>query len=297
MTAPMWMALVAALAAVSAGCGENQKRAARPSGPPAQLQTATKSQLEASYNAQAGAIRSLNASISIKLTAGTAYTGVIKQYHQVNGFILAQEPASVRVIGQAPIVGTNIFDMVSDGETFHIFIPSKNKFLVGPASLQKESAKPIENLRPQHLTEALFWAPIPQEAPVLFEAGDESEARYYVLSVVQGTGGTAASGSADWQIARKVWFDRADLSIARLQVYDSGGNVTSDIRYSEWDSFGSVRFARQIEVTRPNEDYALQIGVNKLTANEPIAAERFVLQQPPGTELVKVGEETKEAQP
>ena len=66
------------------------------------------------------------------LTAGSAYTGVIKQYHEIKGFILAQKPSSIRVIGQAPVVGTNIFDMESDGEMFHIFIPSQNKFLSGP---------------------------------------------------------------------------------------------------------------------------------------------------------------------
>jgi hypothetical protein len=235
----------------------------------------------------------------MKLTAGTAYSGVIRQYHEVKGFILAQRPASIRVIGQAPIVGTNIFDMASNGETFDIYIPSKSKFLVGPANLQRESAQPIENLRPQHLTEAIFWAAIPQNEPVLFEAGDESEARYYILTVVQ-NGATASDSTpagAGWQIARKVWFDRADLTPARLQVYDLAGNVTTDVRYSQWDTFGAVRFARQIEVTRPAEDYGLQIGISKMTANQPITADKFQLQRPPGTELVRVAEETKESKP
>lgn len=235
----------------------------------------------------------------MKLTAGTAYSGVFKQYHEVNGFLLAQDPASIRVIGQAPIVGTNIFDMVSDGETFHIFIPSKNKFLVGPANLKRGSAKPIENLRPQHLTEAIFWTPIPVDTPVLFEADEEPGARYYVLTVLRGTAGESASSpsSANWQIARKIWSDRADLSITRLQVYDPIGDVTADVRYTRWDNFGGTRFARQITLTRPSEDYGLIIGINKLTANQPVPADRFVLQQPPGTELVDVGAEPKESQP
>ncbi len=240
----------------------------------------------------------MNASVSMKLTAGTAYSGVFKQYHEVNGFLLAQEPASIRVIGQAPIVGTNIFDMVSDGQTFHIFIPSKNKFLVGPANLQRESAKPIENLRPQHLTEAIFWTPIPDDAPVLFEADEEPGARYYVLTLLRGASDGAASGSStDWKIVRKIWFDRADLSVARLQVYDPAGDVTADVRYSQWDDFDGTRFARAIALTRPGEDYGLGITIKKLTANQPIAADRFVLQQPAGTELVDVGAEPKESQP
>ena|SRR5215469_4314651 len=294
--------LLAMAAAFAAGCATSLKTAERPAGPPAQLQAATKEQLITSYNEQASAIRSISATISIKLTAGTAYSGVIKQYHEVKGFILAQKPASIRLIGQAPIVGTNIFDMASDGETFRVYIPSKNKFLEGPANLQRESAQPIENLRPQHVAEALFWAAVPVDSPVLLEAGDESEARYYILTVLRNARGNDSAGQLDngkvaWEIDRKVWFDRADLSVARLQVYDSGGNVTSDVRYGQWKSFGSVRFAGQIELTRPAEDYALQIGITKLSANEPLSADKFELKQPEGVELVRVGEEIREPKP
>jgi len=299
--APAWKAFLALVACLSAGCASTQKSARKPAAAPMQVQTATKQQLVAAYNEQANAIRGVNASVSIKLTAGTAYSGVIKQYHEVNGFLLAQKPADIRVIGQAPIVGTNIFDMVSDGETFHIFIPSKNQFVVGPADLQRQSPKPIENLRPQHLIEAIFWAVIPDDTPVLFEADDETEARYYVLTVVRGSADAGANGasgsSSDWRIARKIWFDRSDLSIARLQVYDPTGSVNADVRYSQWDSFGGTRFPRQIALTRPGEDYVLRLGINKLTVNEPIPGERFVLQQPAGTELVDVGAQGDLAQP
>jgi hypothetical protein len=291
--------IVLALAFGFAGCAANQKVARRPAGTPVKLLTSTKQELLASFNQQANAVHSLNATVSIKLTAGTAYSGVIKQYHEVKGFLLAQRPASIRVIGQAPIVGTNIFDMASDGDTFHVYIPSKNKFLEGSATLQRESASPIENLRPQHLTEAMFWAPIAEGAPVLFEAGDEAEAQYYVLTAARDTAAANAgsTSASDWQVAQKVWFDRADLTVARLQVYDSTGNVTSDVRYRLWDSFAGVRFARQVEVTRPAEDYALQIGIIKATPNEALSADKFELKQPAGTELVHVGEEPKESKP
>ncbi len=119
-------------AVLVAGCAASHTTVVKPSGPPVQLQTATKQELIARYNEQADAVTSLNATVTMTLTAGSAYTGVIKQYHEIKAFILAQKPSSIRVIGQAPVVGTNIFDMESDGETFRIFIPSQNKFLTGP---------------------------------------------------------------------------------------------------------------------------------------------------------------------
>jgi len=286
------------------GCAVSQKTAVKPGEAPAPLQTATKEQLVARYDQQVQAIRSLNAAVNMKLTAGSAYTGVIEQYHEVKGFVLAQKPASVRVIGQAPVVGKNIFDMVSDGETFEIFIPSKNKFLTGSAKLERRSAKPIENLRPQHVLDALFWEPIPPGAPVLFEEASEPASHFYVLTAVRAAPDAAthrgAAGSTDWEIARKIWFERTDLEVARVEIFAAGGKLTSDTRYAGWQPAGSVTYPRRITLSQPANDYRLHIEITRLTVNENIAQERFALQQPAGSELVRVGEkqeDNKEAQP
>jgi outer membrane lipoprotein-sorting protein len=288
------VASIPVMAALSWGCAATQTTVKKPAAAPAPLKTATKADLIARYNRQANAITSLNASVTMTLTAGSTYTGVIKQYHQVSGFILAQKPSSIRVIGQAPVVGTNIFDMESDGETFNIFIPSQNKFLTGPANLERPSPKPIENLRPQHLTSAVFWNAIPDDAPVLMEEAREDQGQYYILTIVRlgGASENPAGDSRNWQIGRKVWFDRADLSVARIETYGAGGVLAADVRYANWDSFGAVHYPRQITISRPASDYTLQIGITKLTLNEAISADRFALKQPPGTQLVRVDEET-----
>lgn len=277
----------------------NQTVAKKPAGPPVPLQTATRDDLIVQYNRQAEAVTALNASVTMTLTAGSTYSGVIKQYHQVNGFILAEKPAKIRVIGQAPVVGTNIFDMESDGQTFNVFIPSQNKFLTGPAGLERPSAKPIENLRPQHLTSAIFWQPVPDGAPVLMENASEAGGEYYVLTVVRIAGRSAdapseAAARADWEIASKIWFDRTNLRVSRLQTYEAGGKIASDIRYTGWDAFDSVQYPRQIALSRPANDYALQIGITKATFNDQLPDDRFVLRRPPGAELVNVGESSPE---
>jgi len=248
---------------------------------------ATADQLLERYNQQARAVRSINASIELQPVAGSAYSGVIEEYHDVRGFLLAQKPAHIRMIGQAPVVAKNIFDMVSDGETFSIYIPSKNKFITGPASFDRPSPKPIENLRPQHLLEAIFWPEIPAGATVLFEefngVGNDLS-RFYVLTLLR----QAASGP---EIERRIWFNRADLNIARIQVYDPGGKLAADIRYADWEPLADVRYPRQIWIARPRDDYQLEVRITKLALNEPVAADRFRLEQPPGTELVRVGPE------
>ena len=288
------------------GCSVSHRTVVKPSQAPAALQTATKAQLLDKYNHQVDSIRSVNLSVKMKLIGGSNYSGVIEQYHEVNGFMLAAKPANIRVIGQAPVVGKNIFDMVSNGEEFHVFIPSKNDFIVGPTTLQRPSKKPIENLRPQHLVDALLWAPVSDRVPVLFEQANETQARFYVLTVLRRPSSTAtgSDGSAskqasadEFEIAQKIWFNRTDLNVSRIETYASDGVLASDDRYSNWDAFGELHYPRQIDVARPGDDYQLQISAVKATFNEPIALDRFILPQPPGTELIRVGEESKESQP
>jgi len=296
-----WLALLAVTAFCS-GCSMSQKTAAKPAQTPVALKSASKVELIQQYNQLANSIRSINASVTIQLTAGSVYSGVIEQYHEVNGFILAQKPFDIRVIGQLPVVGKNIFDMESDGKIFHIFIPSKNQFLVGPANLERPSSKAIENLRPQHLLDAIFWQPISKEAPVLLEEEAVPPSSFYVLTVIRNERPNSAplpgaDANEEWTIARKIWFDRADLNVSRIDTFDSGDKPTAIVRYSNSDMFGTVEYPRQIFLDRPQNDYQLHLTITKLTVNEPIEPERFALSQPEGSELVRVGEASEEKNP
>jgi outer membrane lipoprotein-sorting protein len=259
-------------------------------------------ELLARYNGQVRAVQSLQATVDLIPSTGTTYSGVIEEYHDVPGFILAERPATVRVIGQAP-VAKNIFDMVSDGNEFRIYIPSKNAFLVGPTALMRPSKKPLENLRPQHVVEALFWPEFLPSANVLFEQFDFSVSRYYILTLLR----QAESGK--FEIARKVWYSRTDLQVSRVQLFGPGGKLDADIAYADWQpataSLSSevapakqpVSFARDIHIWRPQDDYKLEIKILKLTMNEPIAPDKFELAQPTGTDLVHVGDEPVAVQP
>ena len=296
------------LTTVLMGCAATQKRAAAPAAIRPAMD-ASQTELLDAYNRQAGAVHTLNASVLMSPTAGVTYNGVIHAYHQVSGFVLAARPQMIRVIGQAPVVGTNIFDMVSDGEMFRIFIPSKNQFLVGPTQFERATKNPIENLRPQHLLDALFWTAIGPEQPTVLEQMDIPPSRYYVLTVLRGSNPT-------FDIARKIWFDRSDLRVSRLQNYGPEGRLDSDISYANWQDVapaienagpgngggekprtGPLTFPRAIGVTRPQQDYRLALTITKIAVNTELPADGFKLPQPAGTELVNVGTGQQEARP
>jgi outer membrane lipoprotein-sorting protein len=252
---------------------------------------ATREELLDKYNLYAQDVRTVSATVVLKPTAGSKYSGVIEEYHEVKAFLLASRPANIRMIGQAPVIGTTVFDMASDGETFRVSVPSKNKFLVGYVTGEFNSGKPIENLRPQHLLDALLWPEIRKEESVLFEEFNDETARFYVLTVLRGGYRT--------EILRKIWFDRADLQVARLQTFAPKGLLVSDVRYSGWEPVDPAQagapvsgpvttFPRNIRIDRPHDDYRLDLQVTKIALNSDLPADRFKLEQPTGSELVNV---------
>src|ERR1700676_4117721 len=293
------------LAVVCNGCGHgatvSTTTTVAPSAKPV-VKDATREELLNKYNQMALGVKSVNATVELRPTAGSKYSGVIEEYHEVKSFLLAARPGKIRVIGQAPVIGTTIFDMASDGETFRVSIPSKSKFLLGPVAVERTSNKPIENLRPQHLLDALLWPEVRKEESVLFEEFNDETARYYVLTVLRGGYRT--------EILRKIWFDRSDLQVSRLQTFGPKGILLSDIRVSDWQpvlgdqehpastTSGAVNaFPRQIRIERPHDDYRLDLQIIKLTLNEDLPADRFKLEQPAGTELVRVADTATQEKP
>ena len=298
--------VLATLAGISCGCAARNGVKGHTELPPRQrpvAKDATREELLEAYNRIALGTKSLNATLELKPTAGSKYSGVIDEYHEVKAFLLAARPAQIRVIGQAPVIGTTVFDMASDGDTFRVSIPPKNKFLVGPVAVERASSKPIENLRPQHLLDALLWPEVRKEEAVLFEEFNDENGRYYVLTVLR--------GGYQTEILRKIWFDRSDLQVTRMQIFGPKGLLLSDIRLAAWQppdgatgpsapatlSNGVASFPRAIQIERPHDDYKLDLQVTKVILNEEIPAERFKLEQPSGAELVRVGDPTENKQP
>jgi len=303
----------ATLAAISCGCAGSHvvtkttvtQGAAKPV-----AKDATREELLERYNAFARSVQTVNATVELKPTAGSKYSGLIQEYHEVKVFLLIARPANIRVIGQVPVIGKTAFDMASDGETFRVSIPSKNKFLVGQVAAGRTSDKPIENLRPEHMLEAFLWPEIRKEEEVLFEEFNDEGGRYYVLTVLRGGYRT--------EILRKIWFDRADLQVSRLENFAPHGMLMADIHLSDWRAVDGLEpssvaapatggsdkvagntvsdFAHTITIDRPHDDYKLDLQINKIILNAPIPAARFQLDQPPGSELVHAGEEAQNQQ-
>jgi len=303
--------LLATVAAISGGCHGTGVAGTTvvPTAERPVVKEATREELLDAYNQIARNTKTLNATLELKPTAGSRYSGVIDEYHEVKAFLLAARPGKIRVIGQAPVIGTTVFDMASDGETFRVSVPSKNKFLVGPVGVERSSSKPIENLRPQHLLDALLWPEIRKEEAVTLREFNDEKARYYILTVLR--------GGYQLEVLREIWFNRADLRVARMETYGPKGSLVSDVSLADWEpvdnapaqgtitkptaageaSASVMEFPRSIRIVRPHDDYQLDMQITKITVNEEIPADRFKLEQPAGSELVRVGEAAESKPP
>jgi outer membrane lipoprotein-sorting protein len=258
------------------------------------LQTATQEQLIARMNADAAKLQTMNATVDINTTVGGAKKGKITEYKEIRGYVLARKPAMLRMIGLFPVVRNRAFDMVSDGRQFRLLIPALNKFIMGRNDVIRPSEQPLENLRPQHIYDALLLRQIePQNEIAVLEAGTQPvvdpethkqlEQPNYILDVVR-------RGDRGWFLSRKIYIDRSDLLPDRQVVYDSNGNVASDARYADFKEINGVLFPNLIEIWRPQEEYRITLRMVKLTLNQPLTDDQFTLEQPSGAQVVRLDE-------
>jgi outer membrane lipoprotein-sorting protein len=260
----------------------------------APLKTATQQELIDAINLQAARIRTLQATVDIDTSVGGANRGKVTDYKEIRGYVLARKPAMLRLIGLLPIVRNRAFDMVSDGREFKLWIPPKNRFVIGRNDIETPNPKqPLENIRPQNLYEAFLIREIdPENEIAVLENGfetvlDAKRHRYeqpdYEIVVVR-------KGKKGWFLSRKIVFSRTDLQIHRQFFYNEDGVLVTDVRYGEYKEYDDIPFPSQIEISRPQEEYDITLNILKLDINKPLTDEQFALQQPPGAEVVRLGE-------
>ena len=256
----------------------------------APLQQSTQQGLIDSINQQAETIHSLKATVDIDTSAGGIKKGHVTDYKEIRGYVLARKPGELHMIGLMPIVRTTAFDMVSDGTQFKLWIPPKNRFVVGLNQVQTTNTdQPMENIRPQNIYDALLIHHIDPGSEIAvvengYETLHDGKGRRvlqddYELVVVKKYGN-------GWGLARKIIFGRIDLKPHRQFIYDEGGKLVTDAHYAEYKEYDGVSYPSRIEIQRPQEEYDITLNMLKVDINRPLSDEQFVLEQPAGAEVV-----------
>ena len=275
------------------GCLFHSRKVERPlSGGP--LKSATQQELVDAINSQAAKIQTMQATVDIDTSVGGANRGKVTDYKEIRGYVLARKPSMLRMIGLLPIVRNRAFDMVSDGKQFKLWIPPKNRFVVGRNDVVTPNPKqPFENVRPQNIYEALLIRAIDPELEIaVLENGTERvldakrhpyEQPDYEIVVVR-------KGTSAYYLSRKIIVSRSDLQPHRQQIYDESGVLVTDVRYGDYNEYDGILFPKQTEIERPQEEYDITLNIVKLELNKPLNDDQFELQQPAGAEVVRLGQ-------
>ena len=204
--------------------------------------------------------------------------GTATDYATVGAFVLFRKPQEVRILAQDPIVGSTLFDMVSNGSEFRVSIPRKKRFVIGSNDAPGTSENNLENLRPAALLSSLMIYPIDPEADVTALENDDEHALYILLIIRRVEGG--------FVITRSICFDRHTLEITRQKAFDRSGELVSDTKYSDWKRYSGISFPCSIDIQRPKDNYEVQLSVLSMRMNTPdITAQKFILDRPPNSEL------------
>jgi outer membrane lipoprotein-sorting protein len=288
-SSPCWALLLALSVLPTTGC-LFRTRPVEDQYSKAPLQNATQQELINSINRQAEAIHSLKATVDIDSSSGGLKKGTETQYKEIRGYVLARKPDSLHMIGLMPFVRTTAFDMVSDGQEFKLWIPPKNKFVIGQNRMVTPNAdQPMENIRPQNIYEALLIRRIDSNTEIAvlengYEMLHDSKGHRvlqddYELTVIK-------KSDSGWALERKIIFGRTDLKPHRQFIYTDDGKVATDAHYAEYKDYDGFSFPSRIEIYRPQEEYDITLNMLKLEINTPLRDDQFVLEQPPGAVVI-----------
>ena len=230
-------------------------------------------------------IQTMNATVEIVASTGGGKTGEIKEFPSFSGYIFLRKPEQLRVLLLVPVLRSKALDMVSDGKTFKLLIPPRNKAIVGSNSVTKPSANGLENLRPYvFLDSMLVKGPDPNQIVArtldtrIVEPTDKTkdliEEPDYDLEVL---------GKPDGQVVqaeRVIHISRENLLPYRQDVYDTSGQIVTRATYSNYQKYGTIDFPSKILIERPADQYALTLTFTKVTFNEKLEEDTFELKIP-----------------
>lgn len=257
---------------------------------PAMVQTVAPEDLVAQLNRHWAELESLNATVDIQASVLKTKEGVAKDYTTFRGIILMRKPEMLRVYGRVPVIGTRMFDMVSDGKDFTLYIPSRNKAVKGSNSLKKRSASQVENLRPGFFFDAMVVRGMePDEYYAVAADTDTAEDASkkhllinpeYILNVMR-----RKPDSQQLYLVRVVHFHRDDMMPYQQDLYDSEGTLETQVFYSQYADYGPTRYPSTITIKRPQEDYMVVLTVEKVVKNMALTDDQFQVKIPDGAKI------------
>lgn len=281
--------LLLALSIVLTGCSLMPVRRRLPvPKAPENIQTVAPQKLVAELDQRWQDLHTLTATVKMQVTEYKKAQGEAETLPPATGWILLQKPYMLRVSGN--FMGARAFDMVSNGKTFTLQIPSKNLVIRGPDTATIKSPNPLYNLRPGFFLAAMFvqgldpadrYSVISDTETML----DDSERHLlsipeYILNIAR-----LNPGSQQMTEVRVVSVHREDLLPYSQDIYDDAGHLEARAEYRAYHRFGQVNYPSRITIHCPIAGIDIALTVIQVKENSTVSAGSFQLRLAPGRKI------------
>lgn len=261
------------------GCLWHTRRLPIPK-PPESIESVTPEELVAQVNDRWEKLQTLSVKVQIEASVEKTQQGVARDYTSFRGVILLRKPNHLRVLGLYPFLNSTMFDMATNGSTFRLYIPGKNKLIEGSNTVKKKSDNQYENLRPEFFYDAMAVRGLDPDNTYSVTGDSEtiedvskkhlSLMPEYVLNITR-----PKAGSREETPVRVIEFHRDDLLPYQQDLYDEKGNLATHVTYTNYKRFDFGMYPTTITIKRPLENFQLVLTVTDVTQNVPLADNQF----------------------
>ncbi len=268
--------------------------------PPDVVYTTTLDQLLQQVSDRYKATQTATLFVEISASTGGSREGKVTDYYTFSGYIILQNPNHIRVVLKVPIFSGIAMQMVSDGNSFKMVIPSRNCAVIGsdtappapPPGADESLVERLSRLRPAVILDSLLIPSLqpgqnvsrvqdsriyeaPKTKAGIFNGSnlrrDLIEEPDYDIEFLSQPQGQVA------HTLRVIHIGRRYLLPYRQDIYDAEGRIETEADYSDYHMFGEINFPTKIVIQRKLDDLKLTITVdtNKTNFNQKLDADTF----------------------
>lgn len=189
-----------------------------------------------------------------------------------SGTMLYQSPKSVRVV--ASKFATTLFDMVSDGNKFWLYIPLENTVYTGTCSaFHKIEAEGIR-IFPGDIASLFNYKEILEGKPTL-----EIWPAYWLIHVLE-------MEKKDVNLKGNLLLDRVNAEVFRCELFNTDDSVRLQAVFANYTTYNECRIPQRIDVRWPACNASMGIAFSNIAVNKTLDPKVFMFTIPKGAQAI-----------
>lgn len=203
----------------------------------------------------------------------TLYAPDIKGPLRCSGLILYHKPESLRIIGSK--FATTLFDIISDGNTFWLYVPSENKVYTGTCNTSHKIEALGINIFPGDIVSLFnYQEGLSGEKPAL-----ETWPSYWLVHLLE-------MDKEYLNLKRNVSIDRINAEVFRCELFNTDGSIRLQALFSNYTTHNGCRIPQRIDAQWPEYSTTLGITFSHIAVNTEFNPKVFTPAMPKGAGVI-----------